>query len=134
MAIEFITSRCYKSHELAQVSLLWGNVAQVSDVAHGPLDLNVALQLFQYCFKICPICDGMYGYIVFLINVSFYLECNVHIIYLLQSVMVIHTVWSATRAVVNVVVVYSVIMWPEVAKTDALQECMEIDVIKVFWE
>ena len=37
MVIEFVTSRCYKSHELAQASLLWGTVAEVSDVAHGPL-------------------------------------------------------------------------------------------------
>ena len=37
MVIEFITSQCYKSHELAQVSLLWGTVAQMSNVAHGPL-------------------------------------------------------------------------------------------------
>ena len=37
MVIEFVTSRCYKSHELAQGSLLWGTVAQVSNVAHGPL-------------------------------------------------------------------------------------------------
>ena len=36
MVIEFVTSLCYKSCELAQASLLWGTVAQVSDVAHGP--------------------------------------------------------------------------------------------------
>ena len=49
--------------------------------------------------------------------------------YLLQSVMVIYTVWSVTRAVVTVVVVYSVIMWPEVAQMVVMQECMEINVI-----
>ena len=37
MVIEFVTSRCYKSYELAQASLLWGSVAQVSNVAYGPL-------------------------------------------------------------------------------------------------
>ena len=37
MVIEFVTTRYYKSHELAQASLLWGTVAQVSDVAHGPI-------------------------------------------------------------------------------------------------
>ena len=37
MVIEFVTSQCYKSHELAQASLLLGSVAPVSDVAHGPL-------------------------------------------------------------------------------------------------
>ena len=37
MDIEFVTSQCYKSHELALAYLLWGTVAQVSDVAHGPL-------------------------------------------------------------------------------------------------
>ena len=36
MVIEFVTSHCNKSHELAQASLVWGTVAQVSDVAHGP--------------------------------------------------------------------------------------------------
>ena len=36
---EFVTSWCYKSHELAKASLLWGTVDQVSDVAHGPLVL-----------------------------------------------------------------------------------------------
>ena len=35
--MDFVTSRCYKSHELAQASLLWGTVVQVSDVAHGSL-------------------------------------------------------------------------------------------------
>ena len=35
---------------------------------------------------------------------------HVHIMYLLQSVVVIHTVWGVTRAVVTVVVVHSVIM------------------------
>ena len=37
MVSEFVTSRCYKSHELAQASLLCGTVAQVIDVTHGPL-------------------------------------------------------------------------------------------------
>ena len=37
MVIEFVTNRIYKSHELAQASLLLGTVPQVSDVAHGPL-------------------------------------------------------------------------------------------------
>ena len=67
--------------------------------------LNVSLQLFQYWFQICPLCNDMYCYIGLLISVSFYLECNVHIIYLLQSVMIIHTVWSVTIVVVNVVLV-----------------------------
>ena len=44
MVIEFVTSRCYKSHELTQASLLWGTVAQVSDVAHGPLVLHTIAQ------------------------------------------------------------------------------------------
>ena len=74
-------------------------------MAHGPLDLNVALQLFQYCFKICPFWNDMYCYIVFLISVSLCLQCNVHNLYSLQSVMIIHTVWSVTIAVVNVVLV-----------------------------
>ena len=39
MIIEFVTSRCYKSHELAQASLLCGIIAQVSDVVNGPLVL-----------------------------------------------------------------------------------------------
>ena len=39
MVIRFVTSRYYKAHELAQASLYWGTVAQVSDVAHGPLVL-----------------------------------------------------------------------------------------------
>ena len=37
MVTEFVKSRCYKSHELAQASLLRGTVAQVSDVAYGTL-------------------------------------------------------------------------------------------------
>ena len=37
MVIEFVTSRWYKSHILAQATLLWGTVTQLSDVAHGPL-------------------------------------------------------------------------------------------------
>ena len=53
----------------------------------------------------------------------------IHIICLLQSVVVIHTVWGVTRAVVTVVVVYNVIMWLEFAQTDVLQECLEINVI-----
>ena len=44
MVIEFVTGRCYKSHELAQASLLRGTVAQVSDVALGPF---VYLRLFE---------------------------------------------------------------------------------------
>ena len=44
MVIEFVTGRCYKSHELAQASLLRGTVAQVSDVDHGPF---VYLRLFE---------------------------------------------------------------------------------------
>ena len=41
MVIGFVTSPCYKSHDLAQASLLLDTVAQVSDVAHGPLVLYV---------------------------------------------------------------------------------------------
>ena len=37
MVIEFVTSQRYKSHELAQASLLWGTVAQLNNVANGPL-------------------------------------------------------------------------------------------------
>mgnify|MGYP003691583641 CR=1 FL=1 len=44
MVIEYVTSLYYKSHELAQASLLWGIVAQVSDVAHGPLVIISCVQ------------------------------------------------------------------------------------------
>ena len=37
MVIEFVISRCNKTYELAQASVLWGTVAQMSDVAHEPL-------------------------------------------------------------------------------------------------
>ena len=45
MVIEFVTSRCCKSHELAQASLLCGTVAQVSDVAYGPLVIHLWLSV-----------------------------------------------------------------------------------------
>ena len=52
MVIEFVTSRWFKSHELAhwQASLLWGTVAQVSDVAHGPLVL-MEIELLIVCIQ-----------------------------------------------------------------------------------
>ena len=37
MVIEFVTSRCNESHELARASLFLDIVAHVSDKAHGPL-------------------------------------------------------------------------------------------------
>ena len=40
---EFVTSWYYKSLELAQASLSWRTVAQVSDVAHGPLVYSIYL-------------------------------------------------------------------------------------------
>ena len=51
MVIEFVKSRCYKSHELAQASLLWGTFVQVSDVAHGPLVLH-SLQINLTMFAV----------------------------------------------------------------------------------
>ena len=46
--LNFVTSGCYKSHELDQVSLFWGTVAQVSDVAHEPFVLNTFLFFLKW--------------------------------------------------------------------------------------
>ena len=46
MVIEFVTSRYFLSHELAQASFFCGIVAQVSDVVHGPL-VSVSYEFTQ---------------------------------------------------------------------------------------
>ena len=54
MVIEIVTSGCYKSYDLAQASLKWDTVAQVSDVAHGSSCFKKSLRsISSHVTRVC---------------------------------------------------------------------------------